>query len=186
MRNELSLGETLPQLSNGPGPLKTVRGLGAITVDAGIVAELSPVPLPEGYCFAEPDTIKSPEVARLYRQVEQNDATPDDFLEQRDTVLWSELLDVVNIGVRTVAGELSGFGSLAYYRTEGELCDLVVDPRHQRRGIAKALIAARLAIAERAGITDLYSPPLAPTNTLRTYYFELGFRETEAGELVFR
>jgi GNAT superfamily N-acetyltransferase len=87
------------------------------------------------------------------------------------------------IGVRTADDTLVGYGALFYKGDKGTLVDFAVNPQHQHRGIGKAILDARLGVAEEHGLTSLETE-LAPTNTLRTYYLEHGFRDARAGELV--
>ncbi len=140
--------------------------------------------LPDGYHFADPDGIEPAEVVALLRQVEIGHGIEDDHLQSRRSDLEADGWDVHDVGVRAALGRLVGFGSIAYGEGEGELCDFVVSPAHQGRGIGKAIIRQRLALADELGVTSLYLPDFEPTNTLRTFYLQNGFQEKESGTMV--
>ena len=90
----------------------------------------------------------------------------------------------IDVGVLDPAGELVGFGTVLYIGDQGELCDFAVNPLDRGQGIGKALVDERLRLAEAAGVESLYMPYLMDTNTLRTFYYERGFHDTEHGEVV--
>ncbi len=144
--------------------------------------------LPEGYFYANPTEIGTSELAELYLQtglVEGVITSMIDSIVLTDKNFQDAGKVRLHTGVRTAeAGQLIGYGSVLYQGKSGELCDFGVVPDHRHRGIGRAIIDARLASAEAAGITSLYMPYLEPTNPLTSYYLENGFRQTEAGEFV--
>jgi GNAT superfamily N-acetyltransferase len=147
--------------------------------------EQEQAPLPEGYHFEEGASIHPLEIARLMQQVEMGVEIPDDYVtNERALELSSRGLDILDIGVRAADGQLAGIGSVVYKGDVGELCGFVVSPDHQSRGVGKAIITERLAMAERAGLASLYINGLEPTNTLRTFYLENGFTEEPDGSMV--
>lgn len=163
------------------GPVKAIGRAGVHSFEA---LQEGRTPLPEGYYYENPYQVQPEEVIRLARQVEVGKDTKDNFIEWRYYEAKVRRAQILDVTVRSNEGELVGFASLLYRENQGELADFVVSPKHQHRGLGKALIAERLRMAEQAGIDSLYIPPIEPTNTLRSYYLENGFHETEAGELV--
>lgn len=86
------------------------------------------------------------------------------------------------IGVLTADGESVGIGCLRYTDREGELSCLAVLPEHRDLGIGKWLIAERMRRAQELGLQTVYVQQLAPTNTLPSYYAELGFERWTEGQ----
>jgi GNAT superfamily N-acetyltransferase len=138
-------------------------------------------PLPNGYMYDTSLYMDSSELDTLLKAsmgpVEGNYA---DF----ESVIELDELDNFNVGVRTTEGALIGYGRLLYKDGRGELLDFMVDPGHRRQGIGKAIIDTRIAMAETSGVTSLYIPRLAETNTVASYYLEKGFQETGTDALV--
>lgn len=82
------------------------------------------------------------------------------------------------VGVRDDMYEkLVGVGFLVGNNRHAVLCDLMVDPEHQGRGIAKAIVNERFRRARDLGIPFLYTE-LAMTNPMRRHYENLGFWTT--------
>ncbi|SRR6266568_184252 len=142
--------------------------------------------LPEGYSYAT--RIKRIEVARLHFCSESSGET---LLSTLTTMINDEMdfetagKGRLNVGVREdYDKQLIGFGSILFQGVSGEFFDFVVDPAHRHRGLGRAIIAARLAVAAAAGVTSLYIPYLEPTNSLASYYIDNGFKLTEAGEFT--
>lgn len=139
-------------------------------------------PIPEGYSLDDSRRIIPAERAGLIRSLGRNTSSPK--LITSDMGYQSEGISILDVGVRAEDSELVGFGRVLSVGESGELCSLVVDPSHRSNGIGKAIIDERLRRAEAAGITSFYIPYLMPTNTLRSYYEEKGFRHSPIGELV--
>jgi GNAT superfamily N-acetyltransferase len=140
-------------------------------------------PLPEGYRYENPAAKIAPaERAELMRSVGWNATSPRIMRSEEN--FRARGISFVDAAVRDAAGELVGFGRVLQLGANGELCDFTVSPAHQHKGIGKAIIDERLRRAEASGIRSFYMPYLTTTNTLRSYYEELGFQETLLGELV--
>ena len=87
------------------------------------------------------------------------------------------------IDVRTGSDKVVGTGCLRYGDQQGELCCLAVLPDFCSRGIGKWLIAERVHRAQELGLKVLYIEQLARTNTLVSYYTELGFEQYDSAEV---
>lgn len=137
--------------------------------------------LPDGYYFS--DFTGERELAELFSQVNGSDTSETPIQDRQRT---AEELGIVYIDARVRDQDdiLVGFGSLAYERHLGLLCDFVVSPMHRSRGIGKAIIDERLRRADESGVTQLCIPVIQDTNTLSTYYIARGFSPTESGALV--
>jgi GNAT superfamily N-acetyltransferase len=174
-----------PQARAEHARLDAVRaGVGAASLEALAMAEAPFAPLPDGYRYEAVSDASSREVAGLLRQVEMGAGVKDDYLADRNAYVRSGGADTFDIGVRDSEGNLIGFGSVIYKGANGELTDFVVSPRHQGRGVGRAILDARLRFAGGAGLSSLYSAMLEPTNTLRSYYERRGFRKLPTGELA--
>lgn len=140
--------------------------------------------LPGGYVYADNQTITSNELATLFNQSGLMTRVTASELRQADRAYANAGLKYLELGIRSLPGNLVGFGRIYHYGGSGVMCDFAVDPLHQRQGLGRALIAGRLGMAEAAGVSSLYIPYLRDTNPLRNYYFELGFSETAFGEFI--
>ena len=69
-----------------------------------------------------------------------------------------------------------GIGFIAGNYRHAVLCDFNVRKEHQRKGIGRAILLARIKRAEELKIPYLYVS-LHPSNPLRTLYEQLGFQE---------
>jgi N-acetylglutamate synthase-like GNAT family acetyltransferase len=160
---------------------RTIRTVGMAGLKAQYEREQeSLAPLPEGYSYDTSVVIKPSEMRRLKQSVGWGDQTNMPVEESINYMGYSNF----NVGVRAESGELVGYGRLIYKDDQGELDDFMVDPKHQRQGIGKAILDSRLAMAEASGATSLYILGIEPTNTLKDYYLEQGFHETAHGALV--
>jgi GNAT superfamily N-acetyltransferase len=141
-------------------------------------------PLPRGYEYADPSTIKPVEVGKLMRLVKIGEHIKDDHIPVRNAGILGRGVGVYDVGVRSTDGSLVGFGALLYKQRWGELGDFVVAPDHQHKGIGRAIILERLHWADRNGIDSIYIGDFEPTNTLQDYYLQHGFYVNQAGEVV--
>lgn len=140
---------------------------------------MQPLPelLPSSYNFVDQETIKPEEIVRLRSSANWGTET--------DLGVWQKVLNdsLATVGVRHENNALVGVGFLAGNIRQAILCDLVVAPDHRSKGIGKEIVNRRLNIADRLGIRYLYVD-LAPTNTLASYYGDLGF--VVAGQTICR
>ena len=99
---------------------------------------------------AEPGTTPTVAEVRALRAA----AGWDDDTEQR----WQACLGtaLVVATARTTDGTLVGMGVLTGSPRHAVFCDLVVHPEHRRRGLAGALVEARLATAAQLGCRYAY------------------------------
>lgn len=127
--------------------------------------------LPENYSFADSTALSADEVIGL------RDACG--WGTERSEKLWKSVIDqsIATVGVRDENDSLIGIGFLAGNPRHAILCDFIVHPEHQGRGVGKAILSKRINIAEQLDIPYLYTE-LAPTNKLRTFYEEVGFVAT--------
>jgi GNAT superfamily N-acetyltransferase len=139
------------------------------------IPEGTPAPLPEGYIYADPAGVQSPEVESLLSRVFDRQIEPG-WLDRRSEGLRLNNWKGIDIGVRSPSSELIGLGLLTYTGQNGDLDNLAVDSEHRGKGIGQALILERIRQAEERGVTSLYIHNIAPTNPLTTFYEELGFR----------
>ena len=166
----------------------------SMTNPNNLTFELPPVeqyPLPEGYSFSTVDTITPIEFRDLYNLSEMGSKVTEIYLGHRAEQLAEMGYSHIDIGVRKDDGELVGFGSVAYdERMIGQLDGLIVHPDHQSKGIGKALVIKRMTEAEKLGVVSYHmyglddDPAILPTNSMKSFYFELGFTELENGELI--
>lgn len=127
------------------------------------------IKLPEGYYFADRSSVTLPEFAEIRRSVNWSD---DD--EERFQKCFEQSLEI--IAVRSADGLLVGIGFIAGNYRHAVLCDFNVRKDHQRKGIGRAILQARIQRAEELKIPYLYVS-LHPSNPLRSLYEQLGFRE---------
>lgn len=130
-----------------------------------------PETLPPEYAFVDQTAITANEVIVL------RDA--GEWGTERSEELWQSVLEqsIATVGVRDGGDTLVGIGFLAGKPRHAVLCDFIVHPEHQGRGIGKAILNRRVNIADDMHIPYLYTE-LAPTNQLRRHYEELGFIAT--------
>jgi GNAT superfamily N-acetyltransferase len=164
-------------------PSLVSKWLGRTGVRSAELEDQERAPLPEGYHYVDRRHIKPGELNGLNHRAGWTHTTHKDAWLQLRGKLSGGQQEII-VGVRNKDGGLVGFGGLIYRGDQGEPGDFAVDPDFRSQGIGKAIIDERLRLAEKEGITSLYMPYLEPTNTLRSYYIEKGFRETPAGEVV--
>lgn len=128
--------------------------------------------------------MKPAEVVALFRKVEIGKELGDEYLQERQSMLDQISAEVIDLGVRDSNDQLVGFANIVHKGRSGELTDFVVSPDHQSKGIGRALIDSRLAIAEAANIDSLFISDPEPTNNLRTYYHDQGFQEDAYGDMT--
>ena len=78
------------------------------------------------------------------------------------------------VGVRDTNEKLVGISILSGSRDEAILGGLAVDPAHQHRGLAKAMTDITVEAADQLGVRQIVAE-LSATNSLQTYYQQLGF-----------
>lgn len=98
---------------------------------------------------------------------------------EKNTELWQRVIDesIASTGVRDETSKLVGVGFLAGNARHAVLCDFIVSPDHRGKGLGRAILNKRVNLADELEIPYLYTE-LAPTNSLKTYYEELGFIAT--------
>ncbi len=134
--------------------------------------------LPDDYVFVDDTEMQIDEIMAL-RQLVGWDA---DTQER-----WIDCLDSQSffLGVRYEegVGDLVGMARLAGDVRHSVICDGVVHPNHQRKGIGKAMLKEIIEYADQNGVTYLYTD-LAEDNPLRPTFDQLGFMDT--GNSLFR
>jgi GNAT superfamily N-acetyltransferase len=125
-----------------------------------------PDQLPQGYEYAS--AITAEEVVTL--------RTESGWGTEKSTDLWQRVIDesIASVGVRDEADTLVGVGFLAGNPRHAVLCDFIVSPDHQGRGLGRAILYKRVNLADELEIPYLYTE-LAPTNRLKRHYETLGF-----------
>jgi GNAT superfamily N-acetyltransferase len=134
-----------------------------------------------------PEQIALPEG---YRFVEKADINPADVISLRETVgwgnesaeKWQECIDdaLEVTAVKDQSGSLIGIGFLVGNKRHAVLCDFVVKPDHQGKGIGTAILKKRMEKVEKLRIPYIYTD-IAETNPLRDKYSSLGFVATGGG-----
>lgn len=81
------------------------------------------------------------------------------------------------VGARDQNDSLIGYGRLGVEGTWGIMGDFGVHPDARHQGIGRAIVRQRVEIAQQIGLVHLLAD-LEPTNTLGSYYAELGFKYT--------
>lgn len=137
------------------------------------------------------NNIKSVFLIDGYHFSEETLITPAKIMEHRQAVGWGvESEDVwlacishslAVVGVEDSSGLLVGVGFLTGSIRHAVLCDLVVHPDHQGRGIGKAILDKRMSAIEALGVKYVYTD-IVNTNPLKQYYIELGF-ENSSGSM---
>ncbi|MCA1806520.1 MAG: GNAT family N-acetyltransferase [Actinobacteria bacterium] len=132
--------------------------------------------LPEGYAFIDKTEMQPQEIIQLRKSVGWSGDSEEN---------WQKCIDQsgVIVGVRDKDQELVGMGRITADPRHAVLCDLVVHPGHQQKGIGTALVTERMHKAEELGIPYLYTE-LASDNPLRAKYKDIGFVAT--GDGLFR
>lgn len=132
--------------------------------------------LPDGYKFADKISILPEEIIRLRESVRWI----GDKSER-----WQEIIhtSLAIVGVRDINGELIGMACLAGNIRHAVMCDLAVDPEHQKQGIGEALMAKLDQLTNDLGVKYVYAE-LAKTNPFRNKMIHIGFRDT--GDSLFR
>jgi ribosomal protein S18 acetylase RimI-like enzyme len=82
---------------------------------------------------------------------------PDWQASQRDAVIAGCRNDEMQVRVAILAGRVAGFSALKLHKADrmGEVHMIAVDPSHQRRGIARALIAHSEHCFATAGMSSV-------------------------------
>ena len=150
-------------------------------------------PLPADYDFAVSNSVTQAEVRKLFLDNGWQDEVQGfpNLFSRRDAPFNERVFGVLaTVGVRAADQMLVGIGVLRGYVIGedlrcGHLENLMVDSRHRGQGIGKALVSARVKIADSSNIEQL-TTELDTTNTLPHHYFALGFMYDEYGELVRR
>lgn len=134
-------------------------------------------PLPADYKFANATEIDPHEVVALMRTVVIGEDQEDDYIYNRNAYMECVGLEAIDVGILHDSGSLVGFGSICMKGANGELGDFVVNPKHQGRGLGRAIIDERLRAAEAAELTSLFILPLEATNPLESFYLQRGFQK---------
>jgi len=72
--------------------------------------------------------------------------------------------------------ELVGFAAFHRVMDEAELRNIAIDPAHQRKGIARALLAAGIRALQEFGVRQLFLEVRASNQPARAFYAAAGFR----------
>lgn len=129
----------------------------------------------------------SQDLPSSFRFAEANSISPSQIIKLRESVgwtgdseeRWKKCLDsnLASICVINEDNLLVGMGCLVGNVRHAILCDFVVNPEFQHKGIGTAILAKRLEIASELGVKYLYTE-LSRQNPFREYLTEIGFRET--------
>lgn len=124
--------------------------------------------LPDGYYFADRQSITTHEFAVIRRSLDWDD---------NDEERWHSCLQnsIEVCGVRDKDGMLVGIGFIAGNHRHAILCDFNVHKKHQGKGIGKAILQQRIRRTEELKIPYLYVS-LHPSNPLRKLYEDYGFQ----------
>lgn len=128
--------------------------------------------LPDGFSFVYNDEIQVDEIIKLREKV---------GWESYDVDLWKRCVSesLITVGVSDGSG-LVGVGFLAGNSRHAVLCDLVVEPVYQGKGLGKSLLVERLNFADKNHIRYLYTE-ISESNPMGNLYKELGFQNTNKG-----
>ncbi|MDB5166559.1 MAG: N-acetyltransferase [Candidatus Saccharibacteria bacterium] len=131
-----------------------------------------------------------PALPNGYHFVYGTDISPDDVMALRQSVGWDGLdqeswdkcirSSIAVVGIQDASGPLVGVSFIAGNTRHAVLCDMVVAPDHQKRGLGTALLYERVRLSDELGILYLYTD-LAQTNNIRAEYLSLGFNGTGGG-----
>ena len=72
--------------------------------------------------------------------------------------------------------EVAGFAVFHRVMDEAELRNIAVDPSHQRRGIARALLAAGVRALQESGVRQLFLEVRASNQPALAFYRSAGFQ----------
>lgn len=128
--------------------------------------------LPDGFSFVYNDEIQVDEIIKLREKV---------GWESYDVDLWKRCVSesLITVGVSD-GSDLVGVGFLAGNSRHAVLCDLVVEPVYQGKGLGKSLLVERLNFADKNHIRYLYTE-ISESNPMGNLYEELGFQNTNKG-----
>ncbi len=132
--------------------------------------------LPDRYYFTDEKSVTATEIITLRESINWR----GDTRERWQTCIEQSL---AVIGVRDSESNLVGVACLAGNVRHAVLCDLVVSPAHQHKGIGAAIMLELLKAADRIGVSYLYAE-LADTNPFRDSMIRSGFKAT--GDSLFR
>lgn len=128
-----------------------------------------------------------------YHFIDKNDISPDEIIALRESInwkgdtleRWQRCIDqsIAIIGVRDSDSHLVGMACITGNVRHAVLCDLVVHPVHQQKGIGAAIMSELLKTVDRIGVSYLYAE-LADTNPFRDSMLQSGFQAT--GNSLFR
>lgn len=132
--------------------------------------------LPLGYVFADKATVKPDEIMYLREMVGWAPDSDD---------RWRQVIDsaLVLLTVRDSKDVLVGMAVLAGNVRHAVMCDLVVHPSHQRKGIGEAIMGRLDQATYEVGVSYVYAE-LAKTNPFKERMLRAGFNVT--GESLFR
>lgn len=126
--------------------------------------------LPKQYYFIDKTIIQPTEIVALRESVNWKGDTID-----RWQVYIRQSLTIV--GVCNAQSHLVGMACIAGNIRHAVLCDLVVHPKHQNKGIGAAIMSALLKATDGLDISYLYAE-LAETNPFRNHMMRSGFKAT--------
>lgn len=139
------------------------------------------------------DTFLNALLPESFYFVDKSQIHPDEIIALRETVNWKgdtvdrwrQCIDqsLVIIGVRDAKTNLVGMACIAGNVRHAVLCDLAVDPIHQKKGIGAAIMSKLLVTANALNISYLYAE-LTKTNPFRNQMIEYGFEIT--GDSLFK
>jgi ribosomal-protein-alanine N-acetyltransferase len=72
--------------------------------------------------------------------------------------------------------EIVGFAAFHRVMDEAELCNIAVNPAHQRKGVARGLLTAGISIMRDAGTRRLFLEVRASNQAARTFYAAMSFQ----------
>ncbi len=122
------------------------------------------------YYFINKDNIHPDEIIKLRESVGWTGDTPERW---RECIVQS----LAVVGVRNTEQELVGMACLTGSVRHAVLCDLAVDPSHQRKGIGAAIMSELYKAINDIGISYVYAE-LASTNPFRESMIQSGFKNT--------
>lgn len=126
--------------------------------------------LPTGYTFTDRHDILPDEIMRLRESVGWDVDTPERLREIMHTSLGV-------VGVRDKNDELVGMACLAGNVRHAVICDLAVNPNHQKQGIGEAIMAKIYELIDENDIYFVYAE-LSETNPFRDKMITSGFKNT--------
>lgn len=138
--------------------------------------------LPEGYRW-DNSGAQHAEVYDLFRGAELYDGPELPEATQADIEeMWQEMMFdlLVILAVRAKHRQLAAVSTLNGWEGAPHLSYMAVAPEHRHQGIGKALVNRSIEIAQNMGATTVITG-LRDTNTLKPFFLELGFRQTNPG-----